>query len=210
MSTVIEPNPPSVCHGRLADRAATEALAGRIADCLVPGFVLHLSGGLGVGKTTFTRALLAALGHRGRVKSPTFALLEPYNLSKFELHHYDFYRLESPEAWRDAGFESSFDGRTVVVIEWPEQAGNSLPAPDLHLRLGLVGAAPDPTPAPARQHALADTEGPAERRPAPHSSTDTAGELAAEERRFWLEATSDRGRACLSRLTAGGCCVKGR
>lgn len=163
--------PPPRCNGRLADLAATQALARRIAACLVPGFVLYLSGGLGAGKTAFTRALLAALGHQGRVKSPTFALLEPYNLSKFDLHHYDFYRLEQPEAWRDAGFEASFDGRIVVVIEWPERAGNSLPAPDLHLCLEA-----------------------------------DAGSASSEARQIWLEATSERGRACLNTLTAEGYC----
>jgi tRNA threonylcarbamoyladenosine biosynthesis protein TsaE len=192
MSPAPETNLPMACHRRLADLAATETLARRIAACLVPGFVLHLSGGLGAGKTTFTRALLAALGHQGRVKSPTFTLLEPYNLSKFELHHYDFYRLEAPDAWRDAGFEASFDGRTVVVIEWPEKAGTSLPPPDLHLRFDLVEPAPWPTCA---------------------DGTDAGAALAppaepsVPERGVGLEAKSDRGRACLSRLADDSCCV---
>jgi len=106
-----------------------------IATCLAPGFRLYLSGDLGTGKTTLVRELLRALGHQGRVASPTYALIEPYNLSRFDLHHFDFYRLTHPGAWRDAGFEESFDSDTVVVVEWPEHAGDGLPRPDLLLAL---------------------------------------------------------------------------
>jgi len=127
----------SPAQGVLNGLDATRALAEVIARCLVPSFRLYLIGDLGSGKTALVRELLRALGHRGRVASPTFALSEPYNLSRFELHHYDFYRLAHPGAWRDAGFEESFDGRAVVVVEWPEQAGGGLPAPDLHLSLAI-------------------------------------------------------------------------
>jgi tRNA threonylcarbamoyladenosine biosynthesis protein TsaE len=106
-----------------------------VATCLTPGFRLYLSGDLGTGKTTLVRELLRALGHRGRVASPTYTLIEPYNLSRFDLHHFDFYRLTHPGAWRDAGFEDAFDSQIVVVVEWPEHAGDGLPAPDLHLGL---------------------------------------------------------------------------
>src|SRR5690606_25365406 len=100
----------------LADEAATAALARAIADVLRPGTTIHLSGDLGSGKTAFTRALLRALGHAGRAKSPTFTLVEPYNLSKFNLYHFDFYRLSSERAWLDAGFDEYLDGQGVVVI----------------------------------------------------------------------------------------------
>jgi tRNA threonylcarbamoyladenosine biosynthesis protein TsaE len=122
--------------GILCGIEATRQLAGVLAAGITPGFRLYLSGDLGTGKTTLVRELLRALGYQGRVASPTFALIEPYNLSKFDLHHFDFYRLTEPDAWRDAGFEESFDGRTVVVVEWPEHAGSTLPAPDLLLALG--------------------------------------------------------------------------
>lgn len=121
----------------LPDAAATERLAARIAACLEPGFVLHLSGDLGAGKTTFTRALLRTLGYAGRVKSPTFTLLESYELSRFQLYHFDFYRLSSDRGWLDAGFDDYLDGHSVAVIEWPERAGATLPAPDLYLRLAF-------------------------------------------------------------------------
>lgn len=125
--------------GVLCSVDATRQLAGVLAARLTPGFRLYLSGDLGTGKTTLVRELLRALGYQGRVASPTFALIEPYNLSRFDLHHFDFYRLTEPDAWRDAGFEESFDGRTVVVVEWPEHAGTTLPAPDL-----LLGLSADP------------------------------------------------------------------
>ncbi len=124
----------------LPDLTATLRLAGAIAPCMRPGFLIYLSGELGAGKTSFTRALLGTLGHEGKVKSPTFALMEPYNLEKFELLHFDFYRLSEPEAWRDAGFEESFDGTIAVVIEWPEMAGDTLPVPDLWLHFDWMQA----------------------------------------------------------------------
>jgi tRNA threonylcarbamoyladenosine biosynthesis protein TsaE len=142
--------------------------------------MLYLSGGLGAGKTTLTRALLRSLGFGGRVKSPTFSLLEPYNLPKFELHHYDFYRLDAPDAWREAGFETSFDGRVAVVVEWPEMAGGTLPRPDLEMQMRLGDA---------------DCK-----------SGPVANESATNRRVATIRAHSARGRTCLSRLVAAGCC----
>jgi tRNA threonylcarbamoyladenosine biosynthesis protein TsaE len=130
------------CH--LEDEADTAALAQVLAPTLVPGLQIHLSGDLGSGKTAFTRALLRALGYHGRARSPTFTLLEPYTLSNFDLYHFDFYRLSSEVAWLDAGFDEYLDGRGVVVIEWPEMAGDTLPPADLHLHIGMdPGAGPD-------------------------------------------------------------------
>jgi len=126
---------------RLADETATAALAALIAPAIGPGFVLHLSGDLGSGKTAFTRALLRALGHTGRVRSPTFTLAEPYTLSKFDLYHFDFYRFSTPDEWREAGFEEALDADCAAVVEWPERAGDTLPAPDLRLSLAPLAAA---------------------------------------------------------------------
>jgi tRNA threonylcarbamoyladenosine biosynthesis protein TsaE len=125
---------PDALMLQIPDLEATARLAQAIAACLAPGFRLYLSGNLGCGKTEFTRALLRALGHRGRVKSPSYALVEPYNLSKFELYHFDFYRLTDADAWRDAGFEEMLGGDAVSVLEWPEMAAG-LPTPDLWLEL---------------------------------------------------------------------------
>jgi tRNA threonylcarbamoyladenosine biosynthesis protein TsaE len=122
----------------LANEAATGRLAAAIAPCVTRGFTIFLSGDLGTGKTAFTRALLRALGHTGRVRSPTFTLAESYNLSSFVLYHFDFYRFSNENEWRDAGFEESIGGDHAAVVEWPELAGNSLPAPDLWLRLRSI------------------------------------------------------------------------
>ena len=139
------PNPASdkafddALEGRLADEAATVALARAVAAALQPGTSIHLSGELGAGKTRFARALLEALGHRGRVKSPTFTLVEPYNLQRFDLYHFDFYRFSSSDEWREAGLDEYFAGLAVTLVEWPEMGGPGLPAPDLRIRLD-----PDP------------------------------------------------------------------
>ncbi len=125
----------------LTDPAATERLAAQLAAFLEPGFVLFLSGDLGAGKTTFARGLLRALGYPGRVRSPTFTLVESYDLSRFQLYHFDFYRLSSDRDWLDAGFDDLIGGSGVAVIEWPERAAASLPAPDLRLRMEFDAAA---------------------------------------------------------------------
>jgi len=124
---------PLVLH--LPDTLATEALARRLAARIEPGLVLFLSGDLGAGKTTFARALLRALGFAGRVKSPSFSLLESYDLSRFRLYHFDLYRFDSEQDWLDAGFDEFIGAPNVTIVEWPERAAGTLPAPDLHLFL---------------------------------------------------------------------------
>jgi tRNA threonylcarbamoyladenosine biosynthesis protein TsaE len=119
----------------LADEAATLELGARLAATLRPGLVVTLSGGLGVGKTTVVRGCLRALGYRGRVKSPTFALVEVYKVSRLYLHHFDFYRFEDPREWVDAGFRDSFGADNVCLVEWPEKAGDHLPVADLAIQL---------------------------------------------------------------------------
>lgn len=128
------PTPPETVL-LLDDEQATASLAAAVAPHLGPGFVLFLSGDLGAGKTAFTRALLRALGYAGRVRSPTFTLSESYNLSNFELYHFDFYRFSSEDEWREAGFDEHVGGTGAAVIEWPELGGAHLPPPDLRLRL---------------------------------------------------------------------------
>ena len=119
----------------LADEAATAALAQRLAPCLAPGWVIHLVGPLGAGKTTFVRAKLRALGHTGPVKSPTYGLVEPYTVSGLNLYHFDFYRFATPEEFFGAGLDEYFDGTGVCLVEWPEKAAPHTPAPDLTLAL---------------------------------------------------------------------------
>lgn len=131
----------------LADTAATEALGARLARALAPGLCVCLDGDLGAGKTTLVRGLLRALGHTGKVKSPTFTLLESYAISSlnFPLYHFDFYRFTDPDEFIEAGLDEYF-GQTgenagVCLVEWPDKAGAHLPSPDLRVALAVVGEA---------------------------------------------------------------------
>jgi tRNA threonylcarbamoyladenosine biosynthesis protein TsaE len=123
----------------LPDEAATLALGQRLAQVIEPGLYLALSGNLGSGKTTLTRGILRGLGYRGKVKSPTYTLVELYNLSKLDLYHFDFYRFNDPQEWLDAGFREHFEPRNVCLVEWPERVGDLLPVPDLKISLNVEG-----------------------------------------------------------------------
>ncbi len=130
---------PSTLTRTLAGEAATVELGAALAPLLVPGLSIHLSGDLGAGKTTLVRALLRALGERGRVRSPTFTLVEPYCAGGLEIAHLDLYRLQDPAEWAESGFDEYLGGRTVTLIEWPERAAALLPPPDLRVLLELDG-----------------------------------------------------------------------
>ena len=108
-----------------------------IAPLLKPGMRIYLYGDLGAGKTTFTRALLHALGHKGPVKSPTYTLVEIYVISGYILYHFDFYRFNDPEEWREAGLDEHFNEHSVCFVEWPEKAADVLPPADLELRFSF-------------------------------------------------------------------------
>lgn len=125
------------CTRHLADEAATLAFGAQLAQALSPGMTFYLEGDLGAGKTTLVRGLLRALGYNGRVKSPTYTLAETYNLSRFELYHYDLYRIHDPREWLDAGFRDAGDDGAVSLIEWPEKAAGWLPSPDVVIRLRI-------------------------------------------------------------------------
>jgi tRNA threonylcarbamoyladenosine biosynthesis protein TsaE len=103
--------------------------------------VLFISGDLGAGKTTLVRGLLKGLGHAGRAKSPTYALVEPYDLSRLNLYHFDFYRFKDRSEWLNSGFREHFNPDSVCVVEWPEKAGDLLSPPDLHIFLEFDGEA---------------------------------------------------------------------
>ena len=115
----------------LADENATLALAQRLAARLKPGMVIYLHGDLGAGKTTLVRGALDALGYKGRVKSPTYTLVEPYHIAGLDLRHFDLYRLQDEEEWDSAGFRDEFDGHNIFFIEWPEHAQGLLPQADV-------------------------------------------------------------------------------
>ncbi|MBI3148717.1 MAG: tRNA (adenosine(37)-N6)-threonylcarbamoyltransferase complex ATPase subunit type 1 TsaE [Betaproteobacteria bacterium] len=119
----------------LADAAATEALGRRLAPCLTPGMAVGLGGDLGAGKTTLARGLLRARGVQGRIKSPSYTLLEVYEVSSLYLYHFDFYRLTDPEEWSSSGFREYFNKQAICLVEWPEKAAGLMPALALHVHL---------------------------------------------------------------------------
>ena len=125
---------------RLDDEAATLALGAALAGRARPGRVLHLAGELGAGKTTLVRGLLRALGYTGKVKSPTYGLVELYAISGLSLYHFDFYRFSDPNEWLSSGFREAFNPESLCIVEWPERAAGSLLPPDVSIRLEYCGA----------------------------------------------------------------------
>jgi tRNA threonylcarbamoyladenosine biosynthesis protein TsaE len=123
----------------LPDEAATLALGARLAEALGPGMVVYLQGDLGAGKTTLVRGIARGLGYAGRVKSPTYTLVESYDLSKFTLQHYDLYRMLDPREWMDAGFRDDCNAASLCIVEWPEKALGLLPPADLRVQLSIAG-----------------------------------------------------------------------
>jgi tRNA threonylcarbamoyladenosine biosynthesis protein TsaE len=150
----------------LADEAATAAFGERFARALeavrseprkgghaFKGLQVQLIGDLGAGKTTLVRATLRALGHTGRVRSPTYTLVEPYTVElpdaapdreaepdrELALYHFDLYRFNDPAEWADAGFREYFDSGAICLVEWPQRAGALLGVPDLVFSLEVEG-----------------------------------------------------------------------
>ncbi|MFA7241127.1 MAG: tRNA (adenosine(37)-N6)-threonylcarbamoyltransferase complex ATPase subunit type 1 TsaE [Sulfuricellaceae bacterium] len=134
-----QPHPQPEVARFLADESATMALGAELSRTLAPGLVIYLNGDLGAGKTTLARALLHALGYRGKVKSPTYTLLEIYVVSSLYLYHFDFYRFNNPDEWHEAGFREYFNEATVCLVEWPEKAGGLLPPADIEIGLFVEG-----------------------------------------------------------------------
>jgi len=116
------------------DETATQAFANTLAQApALSNAFIALHGDLGAGKTTLVRHLLHALGVTGRIKSPTYAVVEPYELPRMAIWHFDFYRFNDPREWEDAGFRDIFSGPGLKLAEWPEKAASVLPAVDLDI-----------------------------------------------------------------------------
>jgi tRNA threonylcarbamoyladenosine biosynthesis protein TsaE len=119
--------------------ALGEALLGLEDEIAATGIAVWLRGELGAGKTTLVRGLLRRAGITGPVKSPTYTLLEPYEVSRLHLYHFDFYRFKTPREFADAGFSEYFGPGNICLVEWPEQAGAYLPPADVQVALHAPG-----------------------------------------------------------------------
>jgi tRNA threonylcarbamoyladenosine biosynthesis protein TsaE len=170
------PAPLLECVARLADEAATGALGAALARALPPqpaaALVLALEGELGAGKTTLARGLLRALGAQGTVRSPSYTLVEPYELPPWQVLHLDLYRVGDASELELLGLRDALQPGSLWLVEWPERGAGHLPPADLYLRLSE----------PAAVAAVPSEGGP-------------------DERLVQLEARSEAGRSWLAALS---------
>jgi len=123
----------------LANEEETLALAKKFSQVLQAPLVVYLEGELGAGKTAFCRGVIQAMGHSGAVKSPTYTLVEPYQLQGWRIHHFDLYRLADPEELEYMGIRDYFSEDTLNFIEWPDKGYGWLPGADIEIRIEYAG-----------------------------------------------------------------------
>ena len=120
-----------------------EVFANKFASDLHLPLVIWLQGDLGAGKTSFARALIHALGYKGRVKSPTYGLLEQYQIASLQVLHMDLYRINDRGELEFLGLEDLLDDKTILLIEWPDKGGDWLPEPDFIFEFGYASEGRD-------------------------------------------------------------------
>ncbi|TNF01518.1 MAG: tRNA (adenosine(37)-N6)-threonylcarbamoyltransferase complex ATPase subunit type 1 TsaE [Gammaproteobacteria bacterium] len=120
---------------------AMVAFGRQLGAVLTDGSLVFLEGDLGAGKTTLSRGMLSAFGHCGVVKSPTYTLVEPYQLGKKLIYHFDLYRLGDPEELEYIGIRDYLQQASFCLVEWPERGAGMLPAPDLRIQIDIESGA---------------------------------------------------------------------